>query len=190
MQDRRLNQDDWRGLGQGVKDNLKTNHVFMIVLEKKEDSCFSSSSNHPAGMLSIGGLLASEEILHPLVVMHQHSTPGVDYGYRRNQFSPLNFDLPIDLAVSNLRVLQSPTGKKLGAVFHRHAVDTCWNNQSIENYKLSSNGEINLDKIFRFYKNWTINEASLTFNKIAALISEPRINLCPHQILAFLFNKP
>ncbi|CAG5083306.1 Similar to alpha-Man-IIa: Alpha-mannosidase 2 (Drosophila melanogaster) [Cotesia congregata] len=114
------------------------------------------------------------------------------YNFERSQFSPLNFDLPVDLEVSNLRVIQifEGSGKNLGAVFHRHAIDTCWNNQSIGQYKLSSNGEINVDKLFRFYKNWTINEASLTFNSVGALLSEPKINLCPHQISAFLLNKP
>lgn len=39
MLDRRLNQDDNRGLGQGVMDNISTRHTFRIILERRTHSC-------------------------------------------------------------------------------------------------------------------------------------------------------
>lgn len=39
MLDRRLNQDDKKGLAEGIQDNRPTNHIFNILLENRELHC-------------------------------------------------------------------------------------------------------------------------------------------------------
>ncbi|XP_044575986.1 alpha-mannosidase 2-like [Cotesia glomerata] len=191
MQDRRLNQDDWRGLAQEVKDNLVTNHDFMLVLEKKKQSCSSFAPDHPSGALSLGGLLASEELLHPLVAMYSHSSDN----NCKDHFSPVNFDLPVDLAIASFRVFSVPKGKSfsldkaLGMVLHRQSVDVCWGDDLIASrFKLSSNGEINVRNLLNLTQEWSINEASLTFNSVGASLQSPIIELCPHKLSAILLS--
>ncbi|KAK0164688.1 hypothetical protein PV328_003282 [Microctonus aethiopoides] len=189
MQDRRLMQDDQRGLEQGVTDNLLTNHVFMLVLEKKISPCSTVAPNHPAGMLSIGGLLASEVLLHPLVAMHPHSSSEIDFN---GHYSPLRFDLPIDLSIVNLRVFPVPegVGKGIGMVIHRQAIDQCWGDSSTsQHFSVSKTGKIDLNKLFNFKDDWVISETSLTFSSVKKLIKSPVVQLCPHQILSILFHQ-
>ncbi|XP_012273774.1 alpha-mannosidase 2 [Orussus abietinus] len=191
MQDRKLLQDDNRGLGQGVTDNLLTNHLFTLVLEKKRTSCSNPvpASDHPAGMLSLGGHLASEELLHP--VMALHALPSIPFDLN-GVFSPLRVDLPVDVNVVSLRVFPVPegAGKGVGMVLHRQAIDFCWGDASrLERFKVSENGEIDLTKFLDYMKDWTISEAPLTFHNVGSSIKSPVINVCPHQILAILFHK-
>ena len=43
MLDRRLMQDDHRGLGQGVKDNMVTHELFRLLLEDRHSTASVSS---------------------------------------------------------------------------------------------------------------------------------------------------
>ncbi|XP_015433271.1 PREDICTED: alpha-mannosidase 2 [Dufourea novaeangliae] len=191
MQDRRLQQDDNRGLGQGVTDNLLTNHWFMFVLEKRRSPCPSPSpsTNHPAGLLSLYGHLASEELLHPIIAMHRPNVLPFDLNA---YFSPLRHDLPVDLSVVSFRVFPIPdgAGKGIGMVLHKAALDMCWNDNSYQRYfNVSESGEIDLTKFFNYIDDWIISKAPLTFHNVGPSLKSPIVNLCPHQILSILFHK-
>ncbi|XP_017877818.1 alpha-mannosidase 2 [Ceratina calcarata] len=191
MQDRRLLQDDNRGLGQGVTDNLLTNHVFMLVIEKRRPFCVSStpSANYPSGVLSLYGHLASEELLHPIIAMHPRSPlPFNLHAY----FSPLRYDFPADLSIVSFRVFLVPegAGKGIGMVLHQAALDTCWNDNSYSrNFNTSESVEVDLTKIFNYINDWVISKAPLTFHNVGPSLKSPIVHLCPHQILSILFHK-
>ena len=191
MQDRRLLQDDNRGLGQGVTDNLLTNHLFTFVLEKKKPLCPTPtpSASHPAGLLSLYGHIAFEELLHPIIAMHpQNVLPFELNAY----FSPLRYDLPVDTSVVSFRVFPIPegAGKGVGMVLHQAALDMCWNDNSyLRNFNVSESGQVDLTKFFNYIDDWIISKAPLTFHNVGPSLKSPIVNLCPHQILPILFHK-
>lgn len=191
MQDRRVVQDDNRGLGQGVTDNLLTNHLFTLVLEKKRESCPHPTppSDHPAGLLSLAGHLVLEELLHPIIAIHPRSSVTFELNA---SFSPLGDNLPVDLSVVSLRVIPIPegAGKGVGMVLHRQALDLCWGDSlTSQRFEVSANGEIDLSKFLGYMQDWTISEAPLTFTSVGASKKSPIVNLCPHQVESLLFHK-
>ncbi|XP_066584958.1 alpha-mannosidase 2 [Prorops nasuta] len=190
MQDRRLMQDDNRGLSQGVTDNLLTNHLFTLILERKITDCPSfPSPNHPGGMLSVRAYLASEEMLHPVVAMH----PRDSLIFELNpEFSPLLYDIPVTLNMVSLRVFPIPegAGKGIGMVMHKPALDFCWGDTSFyKRFNISDSGEINLTKFLNYMEDWTISKAPLTFHNVGPSLKSPIVNLCQHQLLSVLFHK-
>lgn len=189
MQDRRLLQDDNRGLGQGVMDNLLTNHMFALIVEKKEINCpFTIPTNHPAGLLSLNGHLASEELLHPVMALHIHNSLPFNL---HAHFAPLRHDLPVDLSIVSLRVFPIPegAGKGIGMVLHQAALDACFNNSLSRHFNVSESGEVELTKLLNDMEDWTISKAPLTFHNVGPSLKSPVVHLCPHQLLSILFHK-
>ncbi|XP_046613811.1 alpha-mannosidase 2 [Neodiprion virginianus] len=192
MQDRRLMQDDNRGLSQPVTDNLLTNHIFNLVLEKRTAmpcSGGSPASNHPAGLLSLGAYLATQGLLHPIMAFHPSDSISTEL---HPELSPLRFDFPADIDIASLRVFPVPegAGKGMGLVLHRQALDLCWGDKSfVHRTKVSDDGEVDLRKFLGDMGDWTISEAPLTFTSVGPSLKSPIINLCPHEILPILFHR-
>lgn len=187
MQDRRLLEDDNRGLGQGVTDNLLTRHMFTILLEKRKPFCSYPTPpvEHPAGMLSTVGNLVYEDLLHPLHAMHPQNAIAFDL---EAKFSPLKFEFPADMNVVSLRVFPIPegAGKGVGLVLHRQAIDRCWPESE---FLTSEDGELNLASFLESMEDWTISKAPLTFHNVGPSLTSPIVYLCPHQIMPILFHK-
>lgn len=189
MQDRKLNQDDNRGLGQGVMDNLLTYHKFTLLFEKRQKNCrfATQAPEHPAGLLSVGGHLALEDLLHPITAVHPKNLPFDLNG----SYSPVSYNIPVDLSIVSLRVVPIPdgAGKGVGITLHRRALNLCLGTQAlIKRFPVSKTGEINFSEFFSDLQDWTISDTSLTFTVVGQQ-KKSYINLCPNQILSLLFQK-
>jgi alpha-mannosidase II len=106
MQDRRLDQDDNRGLGQPVHDNVPlTRSTFRLFLESNRPSSgpssFRSSQSHP--VLSLLSQLSLQSLSNPYVLLFdptpQESPPSI----RIQDLPGLPQDLPCDVHLLNLR---------------------------------------------------------------------------------------
>uniref|UniRef100_A0A3B3TQS3 Glycosyl hydrolase family 38 C-terminal domain-containing protein n=1 Tax=Poecilia latipinna TaxID=48699 RepID=A0A3B3TQS3_9TELE len=99
--DRRLQQDDNRGLGQGVTDNKPTATLYHLLLEDRGGAEVRASVEH----LSLLAHLASLSLSHPPITM---VGPGDSQLPKLRPFQALHSSLPCDLHLLNLRTLEDP----------------------------------------------------------------------------------
>uniref|UniRef100_A0A3Q2G7D0 Alpha-mannosidase n=1 Tax=Cyprinodon variegatus TaxID=28743 RepID=A0A3Q2G7D0_CYPVA len=104
--DRRLQQDDNRGLGQGVTDNKLTASLYRLLLEDRKGGAKvrggevgGASVQH----LSLLAHLASLSLSHPPIAM---VAPGNGQLPKLRPFQPLRSSLPCDVHLLNLRTLE------------------------------------------------------------------------------------
>ena len=103
--DRKLWNDDFRGLMQGVTDNVPTAESFILLLEKWEPE-HSMRWNSDLGYPSMLAHQLSWELLHPLSSMSLDSTKKSKIKSLRSSYSGLNVDSwPCDVHLVNLRSL-------------------------------------------------------------------------------------
>uniref|UniRef100_A0A8C6K6K4 mannosyl-oligosaccharide 1,3-1,6-alpha-mannosidase n=1 Tax=Nothobranchius furzeri TaxID=105023 RepID=A0A8C6K6K4_NOTFU len=99
--DRRLQQDDNRGLGQGVTDNKLTASLYHLLLEDRVGGAQVPSVDH----LSLLAHLASLSLCHPPITMAAPTNTEVP---KLHPFLPLHSSLPCDIHLLNLRTLEDP----------------------------------------------------------------------------------
>lgn len=183
MQDRRLSQDDNRGLGQGVLDNKPTLHIFKLLLENNE-SCTKQDQEYPAGYLTVESHNELQTLLHPMekLVYHENSWVGVQPNFGINHESLEN---GIEVAV--LRSLPHVNlGAKdksaVGLVLHRKHFEECSTNVNRE-------GNVNLRKLLRIEENKSIYSSLLLLIKKETLLTSDEVNLCPMDTKAYIIER-
>ena len=141
MQDRRLNQDDNRGLEQGVLDNKRTPNKFRILFENKH---YPNNVDDPIGFFTMKSHYASMDLLYPvfrLVVNIWGDMPkkvGANGGSLYDlvpSYVPLKAPMSCDHHLVNLRVMVNKGGEGVGSnsvftprtrsamILHRVALD-------------------------------------------------------------------
>ncbi|XP_014830904.1 PREDICTED: alpha-mannosidase 2-like [Poecilia mexicana] len=121
--DRRLQQDDNRGLGQGVTDNKPTATLYHLLLEDRggAEEVGGASVEH----LSLLAHLASLSLSHPPITM---VGPGDGQLRKLRPFQALHSSLPCDLHLLNLRTLEDPKeagtpSQEVALLLHRKGFD-------------------------------------------------------------------
>lgn len=104
MLDRRLLNDDGRGLGQGVMDNRPMNVIFHILVESSISSTADPVSNPLALSPSLLSHRVGAHLNYPLHAFIAKTPRDVSVQPPPLSFSPLNAPLPCDLHIVNLKV--------------------------------------------------------------------------------------
>ncbi|XP_074661224.1 alpha-mannosidase 2-like [Tubulanus polymorphus] len=105
MMDRRLNQDDGRGLMQAVVDNKRTPNKFILLIERRHNK-HKIPAIQPGGYASLLAHQMSLQLIHPLHVMPQRI--GASTAQMAPEHRPMAAasSLPCDVHMLNLRTLR------------------------------------------------------------------------------------
>lgn len=123
MQDRRLNQDDNRGLEQGVLDNKRTPNKFKILFENKH---YPNNVDDAMGFFTMKSHYASMDLLYPifrLVVNIWGDMPkkaragGRSLSDLEPSYAPLKAPMSCDHHLVNLRVMVEKGGENANTLF-------------------------------------------------------------------------
>ncbi|XP_056003743.1 alpha-mannosidase 2-like [Ostrea edulis] len=101
MLDRTLNQDDMRGLGQGVRDNTLTPNRFKFMFESRSAPPIKDKTS---GFPSLQAHLTYLHLVHNIPILPQNRSVSVPPLVSQHSF--LSGSLPCDVHVLNLRSLE------------------------------------------------------------------------------------
>ncbi|KAI1905296.1 hypothetical protein AGOR_G00014640 [Albula goreensis] len=149
IMDRRLMQDDNRGLGQGIQDNKITANSFRLLLEKRNHP-EEGEKARPVSYPSVLSHVSSMFLNHPFIPM----ALSLDFqSFQLSPYSPLASPLPCDVHLVNLRTIQS---KKEGSgpsdeaalILHRRGFDCDFSNRNTGLLCTTTRGKILTEKLF------------------------------------------
>ncbi|XP_070706732.1 alpha-mannosidase 2 [Pempheris klunzingeri] len=160
--DRRLQQDDNRGLGQGVTDNKPTASLYQLLLEDRRGGAqeVGAASEH----LSLLAHLTSLSLCHPPITL---VTPGNGQMPKLRPFLPLRSALPCDVHLLNLRTLEdaqetgSPS-QEVGLLLHRKGFDCSSAPEPPLQCTWSAHEEVSLDDLFSPLRFRSVRPSALT----------------------------
>ncbi|KAF5280266.1 hypothetical protein FQR65_LT03074 [Abscondita terminalis] len=185
MLDRKLNQDDHLGLGQGITDNHPTKHIFRLILEKKTHKCESTNDNHPSGFPSVSAHVASQTLLNPLVRMLKNDQ---DDSEAQLLYSPVTYDLGVDFTIPSLRADVSINGREyIGITVQRQYLDVCFSDRILLEQFPLSHGSVKIKSILpNIPDEAVLYKALLSFLNIKEKVNiSSDLEMCPMDIQAF-----
>ncbi|VDM98259.1 unnamed protein product [Thelazia callipaeda] len=166
MLDRRLNQDDGRGLFSGVTDNKKTSNIFRLTVEGINQNVLSNTgkSKRVTAYHSAQTYSQMLSLLYPIVIILTNYTEG-----HIDSLNVISYKLPCDIHLVTLRTLAAPTvygrisdrihspENSYALVLHRFGMDCRFNKASLETC-ISS---LNIKRLFTKTPS-NVTETSLT----------------------------
>uniref|UniRef100_A0A8C8JLR9 Alpha-mannosidase n=1 Tax=Oncorhynchus tshawytscha TaxID=74940 RepID=A0A8C8JLR9_ONCTS len=185
--DRRLMQDDNRGLGQGLKDNKKTANRFRLLLESR--STGNKVSHGPTSFPSLLSHLTSAILNHEVIALpvlpKKRGIPPL------HTFAPFTGALPCDFHVINLRSIQhqqdthSPS-PYTALILHRKGLDCGLETPNPGFNCTTTEGQLGLSSLFRNLDLQLLQPVSLSLMYSSPpMANDSSVSLEPMEISAF-----
>uniref|UniRef100_A0A8D3CT72 Alpha-mannosidase n=1 Tax=Scophthalmus maximus TaxID=52904 RepID=A0A8D3CT72_SCOMX len=183
IMDRRLMQDDNRGLGQGLKDNKKTVNRFRLLLESR--STVDTIVLFPSILSHMTNAVLNHEVLALPVLPKRRGIPPLQ------TFAPLKSILPCDVHLLNLRSIQSQQDPHspspyTALILHRLALDCGLEAQNLGFNCTTTQGQLSVSGLFRDLDLQLLQPMSLTLmHPGTPLANDSSLSLDPMEISAF-----
>uniref|UniRef100_A0A8C5BH80 Alpha-mannosidase n=1 Tax=Gadus morhua TaxID=8049 RepID=A0A8C5BH80_GADMO len=187
--DRRLMQDDNRGLGQGLKDNKKTVNRFRLLLERRDtgNAVRTGAPAFPSLLGHLTGAVLNHEVLALPVLPKKRGVPQLQ------TFCPLREPLPCDFHLVNLRSVVSQVGllscedvRTLSMILHRKGMDCSLESPSLGFNCSTTQGQLGVSGLLRGLDLQLLQPVSLTLMHSAPpLANDSSVSLNPMELSAF-----
>uniref|UniRef100_A0A8C6SW36 Alpha-mannosidase n=1 Tax=Neogobius melanostomus TaxID=47308 RepID=A0A8C6SW36_9GOBI len=182
--DRRLMQDDNRGLGQGLKDNKKTVNRFRLLLEHRglgNKMMDTGVTSFPSILSHMTNSILNHEVLVLPVLPKRRGVPSLQ------TFAPFKSSLPCDMHLVNLRSIQNQTPSQHTAfIIHRLGLDCELEAQNMAFNCTTTQGQLNISGLFKNLDIHLLQPMSLTLmHSGTPLANDSSISLEPMEISAF-----
>uniref|UniRef100_A0A673XPZ5 Alpha-mannosidase n=1 Tax=Salmo trutta TaxID=8032 RepID=A0A673XPZ5_SALTR len=179
--DRRLMQDDNRGLGQGLKDNKKTANRFRLLLERRSTgNKVSQPTSFPSLLSHMTSAILNHEVLALPVLPKKRGIPPL------HTFTPLMGALPCDFHVLNLRSDTHSPSPYTALILHRKGLDCDLETPNPGFNCTTSEGQLGLSSLFRNLDLQLLQPVSLSLMYSSPpLANDSSISLEPMEISAF-----
>ncbi|XP_061891652.1 alpha-mannosidase 2x isoform X3 [Entelurus aequoreus] len=186
--DRRLMQDDNRGLGQGVKDNKRTVNRFRLLLERRSTGnkmTDSATTSFPSVLSHMTNGILNHNVLALPVLPKRRGIPPLQ------TFAPLKSSLPCDFHLLNLRSIQSQQDPNAPSpyaalILHRLGFDCGLDAPNLGFNCTTTQGQLNISSLFKDVELQLLQPTSLTFMYSSPpLANHSTVSLNPMDISAF-----
>uniref|UniRef100_UPI00398EEFB9 alpha-mannosidase 2x isoform X3 n=1 Tax=Pristiophorus japonicus TaxID=55135 RepID=UPI00398EEFB9 len=184
--DRRLMQDDNRGLGQGLKDNKVTCNRFRILLERRATSNKVQESR-PVSFPSLLSHITSMHVNHAVLAMpitpQPHNIPPI------RSWRPLSTPIPCDFHILNMRTLQSEMvsapGLETALILHRKGFDCGLEAKNVGFNCTTTQGKLSLRGLFHGLDVRSVQPMSLSLLYPTEPFNSSLVSLRPMEISTF-----
>uniref|UniRef100_A0A8D2QEH2 Alpha-mannosidase n=1 Tax=Zonotrichia albicollis TaxID=44394 RepID=A0A8D2QEH2_ZONAL len=179
--DRRLMQDDNRGLGQGLKDNKRTCNRFRLLLERRS-TANKRPISFPSLLSHITSVHQNAEALVMPVALEKPALPAL------RSFVPLATTLPCDFHILNLRTLQDDSlpSAEAALILHRKGFDCSLEAKNLGFNCTTSQGKLALGGLFQGLELGSLQPTSLTLMyPLGTASNSTNIHLDPMEIATF-----
>jgi len=192
MLDRRLMQDDNRGLFQGVQDNKVTPHHFTLLVERQVPGTKEEEEDSPASYPSLLGHAVRHSMNNPLYRLI--FMPEYYQGHSlKNSYKPTDKDLPCDIHVVNLRTmithpLVPAPSDQAALILHRQGFTSAY--RPLGMTCATNGGKISMDELFPELYSTNVKQMSLSLMYDGMKMEKSfTVSIQPMELYSFLLTR-